>query len=51
VMFLAGGSDKAVMLKDVLEGHSKPPYPAQQIKPTGRLLWMVDRAAAADLKK
>ena len=51
VIFLAAGSDKAVMLKDVLEGHSQPPYPSQQINPSGRLLWMIDRAAAADLQK
>jgi 6-phosphogluconolactonase len=51
VMFLASGSDKTAMLKDVLEGHAKPPYPAQLVTPKGRLLWMIDRPAAADLKQ
>lgn len=50
VMFLASGADKAPMLRDVLEGHPKPPYPSQLVDPlNGRLLWMVDQAAAADL--
>lgn len=50
VMFLVSGADKAPMLRDVLEGHPKPPYPSQLVNPSnGRLLWMVDKAAAADL--
>ena len=50
ILFLAFGTDKAVMLKDVLEGQAKPPYPAQLVNPKGRLLWMIDRPAAADLE-
>ena len=49
VMFLASGSDKAEMVKQVLEGTNTPPFPAQQINPTGRLVWMLDEAAAAKL--
>jgi 6-phosphogluconolactonase len=49
-LFITSGADKATMLKDVLEHHQDPPYPAQLVKPDGRLLWMVDRAAAANLK-
>jgi 6-phosphogluconolactonase len=51
VIFLASGPDKAPMVHDVLEVQHTPPYPAQQIQPTnGRLLWMLDEAAAAKLK-
>jgi 6-phosphogluconolactonase len=49
VMFLASGSDKADMLKQVLEGSNTPPFPAQQIDPKGRLIWMLDEAAASKL--
>ncbi len=49
VMFLTAGADKADMLKQVLEGTNTPPFPAQQIDPTGRLVWMLDEAAAAKL--
>lgn len=52
VIFLVAGEDKAERLPEVLEG---PPdtdrLPSQLIRPTtGRLLWFVDRAAAARLK-
>ena len=51
VMFLASGSDKAEMVRQVLEVETKPPYPTQQVQPeNGRLLWMLDEAAAAKLK-
>jgi 6-phosphogluconolactonase len=51
VIFLASGSDKAEMVRQVLEGKPTPPLPAQQVQPTnGRLLWMLDEAAAAKLK-
>ena len=49
VMFLASGSDKADMLKQVLEGSNTPPFPSQQIDPKGRLIWMLDEAAASKL--
>ena len=48
VMFTAGGDDKAPPLKAVLEGpHEPEQLPSQLIRPeTGRLLWLVDQAAA-----
>jgi 6-phosphogluconolactonase len=52
VMFLASGPDKADMLHQVLEVKMTPPLPAQRIEPTdGKLLWMLDEAAAAKLKR
>jgi 6-phosphogluconolactonase len=51
VIFLVSGGEKAETLKAVLEGEEKPDLlPSQMIKPThGRLLWLVDKAAAAGL--
>jgi 6-phosphogluconolactonase len=50
VMFLASGADKADMIQKVLEGKSNPPLPSQRIEPSdGKLLWMLDEAAAAKL--
>lgn len=47
VLFLASGADKAEIASQVLEGENSPPYPAQRVRPTdGRLLWMLDEAAA-----
>lgn len=48
-MFLVSGSEKAEVVHQILEGHQQPPYPAQLIQPQGRLLWMLDEAAGADL--
>jgi 6-phosphogluconolactonase len=52
VIFLVSGEDKALALKAVLEGHDEPEQlPAQLIRPShGRLLWLVDRAAASLLQ-
>jgi 6-phosphogluconolactonase len=52
VIFLVSGEDKALALKAVLEGPDEPAQlPAQLIRPThGRLLWLVDRAAASLLQ-
>jgi 6-phosphogluconolactonase len=52
VVFLVSGEDKALALKAVLEGHDEPEQlPAQLIRPAhGRLLWLVDRAAASLLQ-
>jgi 6-phosphogluconolactonase len=52
VIFLVSGEDKALALKAVLEGHDEPEQlPAQLIRPAhGRLLWLVDRAAAGLLQ-
>jgi 6-phosphogluconolactonase len=50
VMFLASGKDKADMLHQDLEGKSTPLLPSQRIQPSnGKLLWMLDEAAAARL--
>ncbi len=51
VMFVAGGADKAEMLLKVLRGDSSGQrYPAQDVRPAaGRLLWLVDEAAAERL--
>lgn len=51
VMFLASGADKADTLKEVLQG--KQPgelIPSKLVRPSdGKLIWMVDQAAAAQL--
>jgi 6-phosphogluconolactonase len=52
VMFMASGGDKADMLWQVLEGKNTPPLPSQRVQPSdGRLLWMLDEAAAAKLAR
>jgi 6-phosphogluconolactonase len=51
VMFLACGSDKADMVRQILEGENTPPFPAQQVQPDGKLLWMLDEAASAKLSR
>ena len=51
ILFVAGGTDKAAMLRNILRGDpSGQTYPAQRVHPEpGRLLWMVDEGAARDL--
>jgi len=51
VMFLTDGPNKADMVREILEGNQTPPFPAQQIEPEGRLVWMLDKAAAAKLTR
>jgi 6-phosphogluconolactonase len=52
VAFLASGADKAEMLHQVLETKITPPLPSQRVEPTdGKLLWILDEAAAAKLKR
>jgi 6-phosphogluconolactonase len=52
VMFMASGADKATMLHQVLEGKNTPPLPSQRVQPSnGKLLWMLDEAAAAKLTR
>jgi 6-phosphogluconolactonase len=47
VVFLVQGQEKAQVLREVLLGPSDPErLPAQLIAPEGKLLWMVDEAAA-----
>lgn len=49
VLFLVSGSDKAGIVKEVLEGPNQ--YPAQAVKPTnGELLWLLDQEAAKALE-
>ncbi|MGA8538321.1 MAG: 6-phosphogluconolactonase [Terriglobales bacterium] len=52
VLFMASGADKADMLRQVLEGKNTPPLPSQRVQPAdGKLLWMLDEAAAAKLSR
>ena len=53
VLFLVTGADKATALQAVLEGPADPDrLPAQLIRPmSGRLIWLVDRAAAGMLTR
>lgn len=47
VMFLVTGESKREILKRVLGRPEEPPLPAQRVRPaSGRLLWLVDQAAA-----
>ena len=52
ILFLVAGAEKQEALLAVLQGKSDPEtYPAQGIRPeNGRLVWMVDQAAAGPLK-
>lgn len=51
VLFLVSGEEKAPAVRAVLEGERNPGLvPAQVVRPVdGKLLWMLDRAAARDL--
>jgi 6-phosphogluconolactonase len=51
VEFLIAGADKAPALHEVLEGNASPEiYPSKLIHPVdGKLIWMLDQAAAAGL--
>jgi 6-phosphogluconolactonase len=53
IAFMATGEKKADTLAEVLDGRYNPElYPAQRIDPTdGRLIWLVDEAAASKLPK
>ena len=47
VVFLVVGSEKAVILREVLQGKVDPPYPAQLVQPRrGVKVFLVDKAAA-----
>jgi 6-phosphogluconolactonase len=49
VMFLVSGPDKAAILREVLENPDRG-LPCQQVRPGhGRLVWLLDRAAAGAL--
>ncbi len=51
VAFLVSGTDKAAVLRTVLEEDVPgEQYPAKLVRPTdGKLIWLVDRAAASEL--
>ncbi len=53
IVFMATGEKKAATLAEVLSDRYKPElYPAQRIDPkSGRLIWLVDEAAASRLPK
>jgi 6-phosphogluconolactonase len=46
VTFLVSGAEKAPVVRAVLEQRRGTPLPAQRVRPTGRLLWLLDAAAA-----
>jgi 6-phosphogluconolactonase len=50
VAFLVAGADKAAMARIVLEEPPSDARPASLVAPRGELLWLLDRAAAANLK-
>jgi 6-phosphogluconolactonase len=51
VVFLVAGINKAPALAQVLEGSSQPEiYPSQLINPEGELFWLLDTAAASQLR-
>ncbi|HEV2730412.1 MAG TPA: 6-phosphogluconolactonase [Terriglobales bacterium] len=51
VMFLVSGGDKAEMVRTVLEDRNAN-LPSQKVQPVnGKLLWLLDRAAAGKLSK
>ncbi|NXM67375.1 6PGL phosphogluconolactonase, partial [Serilophus lunatus] len=50
VLLVATGASKAPVLKRILEGEEEPPLPAARVRPrSGRLRWLLDQAAAAEL--
>jgi 6-phosphogluconolactonase len=51
-MFLVSGAEKADIVRQVLRGDNMPPLPAQRVVPDdGKLVWMLDEAAAAKLTR
>jgi len=51
VIFMATGEEKAPVVKDILENPAST-LPAAQVRPaSGRLLWLLDRAAASQLSR
>lgn len=52
VVFLVSGTEKAAALRAVLEGDAPgEQYPSKLVRPTdGKLIWLIDRAAASGLK-
>ena len=51
VIFLASGADKSDIVREVLENENAG-LPSQKVRPAdGRLLWLLDRAAASGLQQ
>lgn len=51
VIFLAGGEEKAEILRDALQGDGSGSLPASRVVPArGRVTWLVDSAAASALQ-
>jgi 6-phosphogluconolactonase len=51
VMLMVAGQDKATALAEVMNGGSAEMYPVKYVKPaSGKLTWIIDRAAAKLLK-
>ena len=49
VVICVSGSDKAARVAEVLDGpHDPERLPVQMIQPVGKLVWMLDRAAASE---
>jgi 6-phosphogluconolactonase len=48
IVFLVSGEGKAEVLKDIVNGATRPePHPAQRVRPVkGRVIWLVDNGAA-----
>lgn len=52
VLFLVTGKEKSIALEKILNGPYQPDkYPAQLIKPQGKLYWFADKEAASLLDK
>ena len=53
IVFLVAGAEKAKVLEETLRpSPDAPAHPARLVRPThGRLLWLVDEAAAGELKR
>jgi 6-phosphogluconolactonase len=50
VLFLIAGSDKAVLVKQVIEGTTEPPVPAQLVQPrNGERYFLLDEASSSFL--
>lgn len=51
IVFLAAGTGKAAVLAEILEGDTSPPSPARMVtEGEAEVTWLIDRAAAADLR-
>jgi 6-phosphogluconolactonase len=51
IIFMVEGAEKSEVLRVVLADDGPPKYPSQLIRPVnGRLLWLVDQAAAKSVQ-